>query len=383
MPGYQLTIHTGTDTAVRHITAEPHNLAQEIHRHARGLLGSNRINIHLDPDTLTGTVTNHGTPEGDFTLTPTPEPATHTTRETLHDYSLNDIHHLARHVVHADRWNRATDIEDRYDAAWHAITEHLLTTDKPPTRNDLLRAGTEGSDRAVRQTQQAHGYNHHQPGTGTRPNFQRYWFLESAATPSPENRIVDHHALWQVWPKLTTRQQEALTALAAAGDYQQAADHLGITPGTFHTLVSGARKRFFLWWHEHETPSRMWGTDRRIGSRTTTTPPSTKRRPATRAVARRSGRPVHELVHGRASTYTNHACRCAPCTQAATAQAREKRRRAGTTARRRVTVTQLAAIRDRRNTGETLTAIAIDLGFSDSYLSRLLSGALQAASDPS
>jgi hypothetical protein len=380
---YQLTIRTRIDTHTRRVTAEPDNLAQAVHRHARGILGAPQVNIHINPQNLTGTVTSSGATAGTFTLAATTVPETDTrTRTTLYGYGLDDLHHLARHVVHADRWHAGADIEDRYDAAWHAIIEHLLTADQPPTRADLFRAGIEGSDQSVRQTQQAHGYNHHQPGTGARPNFHRYWFLESAPTPSPENRVVERHALWQIWPKLTTRQQEALTALAATGDYQQAATHLGVTQGTFHVLIANARKRFLAWWHEHEEASRPWGTDRRVGSRNATIPATTKRRPATRAVARRAGRPVHELVHGKASTYTNHACRCAPCTKAATDEAANKRRRSGVTARRRITISQLADIRTRHTAGETLTAIAADLGFSDTYLSRLLSGARTPAPDP-
>jgi hypothetical protein len=379
----RVVIRTRGDTAIRKVTADSGDIARAVHKHARGILGSSRVTIHLTPGTPTGEITNHGAAAGSFTLTTTPEPPTQAPRrDVLHGYGLDDIHDLARQVVRADRWYGA-DAQDRYDAAWHAIVEHLLTADEAPSRRDLFYAGTAGCDRAVRQTMQAHGYNTHQTGTGNRPNFERYWFLESAPTPSPEGGIVDRHALWQIWPKLTVRQQEALTALAATGDYQQAAAHLGIAQGTFHALLKQARRRFLTWWHEGEEPSRTWGTDRRVGSRAGTAPAVSKRRPATRAVVRRAGRPVHELVHGKASTYTNHGCRCTPCTQDATNQARERGRRNGATPRRRITVSQLTHIRTRRDSGETLTAIAADLGFSDSYLSRLLSGALKPALDPS
>lgn len=371
----------------RQVTGDdPTTLARAIHHHARGILGSRQISVHIDLQTLSGTVLRTGTTLTTFTLLPESEPEPRregAARDVLHGYSLDDVHHLAQHVVRSDRWSRGTDIQDRYDAAWHAIVEHLLTTNEHPSRGDLFRAGTAGSDRAVRQTMQAHGYNTNQFGTGLRPRFERYWVLQSMPTHSPEGRIVDRHALWQIWPKLTRRQQEALTVLAATGDYQQAATHMGLKPGTFHCLISHARKRFLTWWHEGEQPSRPWGTDRRIGSRSATAPPTARRRPATRAVVRRTGRPVHELVHGKASTYTNHACRCGPCTQAATDRAREISRRAGATARRRATVSQLADIRLRRDSGETLTSIAADLQFSDTYLSRLLSGTRTPAPDPS
>lgn len=389
MPAYCLTFDrlAGEEALTRQVAGDgPAELAQETHRHARGILRSNRLQVTVDAEALVGTVLDRGRLVGTFTLTAEPETtATAPVGEVLHGYGLDDLHQLALHVVRSDRWTRGTDTEDRYDAAWHAMVEHLLTVEEAPSRRDLFLAGRAGCDRVARQDMQARGYNTSQYGTGSRPNFERYWLWESAPTHSPEGGIVDREALWQIWPKLTRRQQEALTALAATGDYRQAAAHLGVTQGTFHVLVSTARRRFLTWWHEGEAPSRIWGTDRRVGSRSAAAPPTSKRRPATRAVTRRAastGRPVHELVHGKASTYTNHDCRCPQCTQAATDQARERSRRGGAVARRRVTVSQLPGIRARHQAGETLTAIAADMGFSGTYLSRLLSGARKPAPDP-
>jgi DNA-directed RNA polymerase specialized sigma24 family protein len=391
-PGYWLSFdHLDGDRSIRPLPvsgAGPAELAQAVHRHARGRLGVRSVDVHLDSRTLTGTVLRANTSVGVFRLEAEDVfPAAGNPVEQgslfLHGYTLHDLHHLARHAVHTDRWHRAGDIEDRFDAAWHAIVEQLLTAKEPPTRNDLLWAGRQGCDDEVRQQQRAHGYNHHLPGTGTRPRFESYWFTASAHTHSPENGVVERHALRQIWPRLTPRQRQALTALAACGDYQLAAAHLGVTEGTFQVLISRARRRFLQLWHEGERPSRMWGTDRRVGSRTAGVPAATKRRAATRAVVRRTGRPVRELVHGRASTYTNHECRCGPCTQAATDAAREKGRRNGAKPRRRVTVSQLADIRARHENGETIKAIAADVGFSPNHLSGLLSGRRKPAPDPS
>lgn len=369
--------------------ATPSGLAQEVHRHARGILGSRTVDVRLDPDELTGTVIRARTSVAVFTLEPVSPTCDHLAGRdhvpaagVLRGYTIEHLHHLARKIVRADRWHAASDIQDRYDAAWHAIVEHLLTAEQPPTRHDLFYAGLRGSDHAVRQSQQAHGYNHHQPGTGIRSSFERYWVTTAASTPSPEDRVVERRALAQIWPQLTPRQQDALNALAATDDYQQAAAMLGVTPGTFNVLISKARRRFLALWHEGEQPSRMWGTDRRVGSRAATTPAATKRRPPTRAVTRRTGRPEHELVHGRASTYTNHACRCTPCTTAAADHARERNRANGAKPRRRITVSQLADIRRRQTAGEAIPAIAAELGFSDTYLYRLLTGALKPAPDP-
>lgn len=168
----------------------------------------------------------------------------------------------------------------------------------------------------------------------------------------------------------------------AIDDYQAAAAALDITPATFNVLVSRARKRFLTLWHDGERPSRVWGTDRRVGSHATKDRPQSKRRPVTAAVTRRTGRPVHELVHGKATTYSNHGCRCTPCTRASAEKETRRRRAKGIPARRRATVSQLADIRRRQAAGETLKAIAADLGFSDGYLSRLVRGLLQPAPDP-
>ncbi|MFE7077264.1 hypothetical protein ACFU96_44985 [Streptomyces sp. NPDC057620] len=369
----------------------PGELAQQVHRHARGALGSPTVDVHLDADHLSGTILRARTAVAAFTLAPrnTADVSDQADADrsghgepALHGYTLDDLHHLSRHVVHSDRWHTAGDIEDRSDAAWHAIVEQLLDADEPPSRHDLFHAGRRGCDTSVRQRLQAHGFNHHQPGTGTRPRFEAYWSTTAAHTPSPEDRIVDRQALAQIWPRLTPRQREALPALAATGDYHQAAAALGVTPGTFNVFVSTGRKRFFALWHEGEQPSRIWGTDRRVGSRTATTPAARKRRPPTCAVRRRTGRPQQQLVHGKASTYTNHACRCGPCTKAASAAAQRRNRANGAVPRRRITVSQLADIRRRRTAGESVQAIAAELKFADTYLYRLLNGTRQPAPDP-
>jgi hypothetical protein len=51
--------------------------------------------------------------------------------------------------------------------------------------------------------------------------------------------------------------------LATHSDYQKAADALGKPYHSFVSTVSTARKQFLRLWHEHETPSGVWGHDRR------------------------------------------------------------------------------------------------------------------------
>lgn len=297
--------------------------------------------------------------------TPAPDDV-HTLR---YGYNLADLEKATRLAL----WRVVgghLDYRTRYDLAWSAITEALYSAAEPPTPADLVAAGQAAIARHVRIDMRHRGV---QFGGRTGPRFATYWMGLSSRTPSPEDRVVDAVALWQIWPHLTNRQREALLALAAHEDYRAAAAALGVAPGTYKVLIGTARRRFLALWHEGEAPSRPWGAYRRA--------PRTARS-ATRTVGRHKERPAHELVHGSASTYRNHGCRCTPCTQASAREADRERRARGVPARRRVTVSQLADIRRRQAAGETLTAIAVDVGFSDGYLSRLVRGLSTPAPDP-
>lgn len=310
------------------------------------------------------------------------EPAPEDIHTLRHGYNLADLQQLTRFALRRV-YGGNVDYRARYDVAWSAIAEALYAApdDQPPTPSDLVDAAQAAMARHVRDDMRHHGHDRHNPGQ-MMTRFASYWESMQGRASSPEGRVVEKTALWQIWPRLTDREREVLLALAAHENYRAAAEALGANPATFNVNVSNARRRFLTLWHEGETPSRIWGTDRRTGSYAAPSAPTTKRRAATRAVARRTGRTRHALVHGRASTYTNHGCRCVPCTAAATDKARENRRAGGTKERRRITVSQLAAINRRRDAGESLKAIAKDLGFADSYLSRLTRGILQPAPDP-
>jgi WhiB family transcriptional regulator, redox-sensing transcriptional regulator len=73
---------------------------------------------------------------------------------------------------------------------------------------------------------------------------------------------------------------------------------------------------------------------------------------------------------------------CKECSRPEKARLRAHPSPAAVAGRRRVTVSQMAEIQARHEAGETFLKIGDDLGFSDSYLSRLLSGALMPAPDP-
>jgi hypothetical protein len=191
--------------------------------------------------------------------------------DPMRGYTITDIGNFARSVVSNNRnWWPAGDRSDQYDAAWHGIAEHLCESPVEPSRLDLLEAGRRALATDVRDTMRHHGAR--TDGTNNGAGFARYWSWAAFSFPSPENGAVEREAFRQIFATLTERQREAVTALAVHGDYLLAARALGIRPQTFRGLLGRARKDFLALWHEGETPSRPWGTDRRVLRRETTDP---------------------------------------------------------------------------------------------------------------
>jgi AraC-like DNA-binding protein len=286
-------------------------------------------------------------------------------------YTLDHLHHLTRRAVNGSL-RTAMDYHDRLEVAWHAIVEHLYAATEAPSSLELIKAGNLAIEAMVREEYRTHGYARRSSYAGphSSPQFQRFWWFATQHAPSPEPGVVDRVALWQIWPQLTSTHQQVLLALATHGDYQAAARSLGKTEATFKVQVSKARRAFLRLWHDGETPSRIWGTDRRVGRRDQP-PADRRRRPATAAVARRRPmkRPQRPVVHNR-HRYNNHGCHCQVCTADLREYARQRRRQAGIPERRRLTDAEVLGVLRRQAAGESLRAIATDLGVSDSCLSR-------------
>jgi DNA-directed RNA polymerase specialized sigma24 family protein len=296
--------------------------------------------------------------------------------EVRHGYTLDHLHALAKIAVRR-AWSRAADYTDRLDTAWYGITEHLCAAASPPQPWDLIEAGRSAVDQMIKDDLRQHGARRRDPYEGAQSarNYWRFWWDQATPVPSCENQVVDRHAFRQIWPLLSARHRQALAALAAYEDYPRAAAAMGITTGTFQVHISRARRAFLAHWHEGEKPSRVWGTDRR--ARATRTPgeqSSGRRRPPTRPVKRRRGRPEHQLVHGRASTYTNHGCRCASCTQAATVRAAAYRRARGARPRSLLTDAHRAEATRLRQAGRTWREIGIALDISQTSAIRAVNG---------
>lgn len=189
------------------------------------------------------------------------------TRTNLwHGYTLRDIDQLARTAVTKAHAGRLLDPTDRYNTAWSAIAEHLCTTTEPPTSRQLAITGMTAINQAGRDHRHTWGLGRAWDGHKT-PQFERYWNF-ARATPSPEDRIIEHIAVRQIWPRLCRTHQQTLWALAIHGDCRAAAASLGKTERGYACALHRARAAYRALWHEHETPSQMWGKTGRSGRRT-------------------------------------------------------------------------------------------------------------------
>ncbi|MFC4048374.1 hypothetical protein ACFOY4_01650 [Actinomadura syzygii] len=181
--------------------------------------------------------------------------------EIRYGYNLADLHEIAMAAVKRGSRSWVVPANDLYEAAWSAIAECLCTAEEPPTSYELIGTGMKAVSEAIRQGERCHGWD--RDAHRTRPLHVAYWTDYGGPTQSPEDRIVDRTALWQIWPTLSRGRRDALLALATCGDYQAAADFLGLNYKAFHQRIRDARLVFLEAWHEGETPSGMWSADRR------------------------------------------------------------------------------------------------------------------------
>lgn len=237
-------------------------------------------------------------------------------QELRYGYTLDDLDHLAHAAVLRARYAIAAgEWAYRFTIAWEAVAEHLYAVDERPRPYDLIGAGMAAVADEYRADRRHHGNSENERA------FEVFWADMASVTRSHEGGVVDRLALAQIWPTLSNRQRQVLSALATFGDHRPAADALGMDATLFSVHLSKARREFLRLWHEHEEPSRPWGTDRRHAA------DSVRRKNPASHVKYRSGRKKADPVHGKASTYRNHKCRCTPCREAAMADQREYKAR--------------------------------------------------------
>lgn len=180
-------------------------------------------------------------------------------------YTLADLERVGRSAAATTR-AMAGDYEDRYAEAFGAAAEALYSAGSWIPEHVLFRAAQDAlfdqgrKERSYRGCAYKHGEGWGENSSG--PRFVTYWSNVHRVTGSPEDGIVERLALGQILPTLTARQQEVIGALAAFDDHATARAALGDL-SCYATHVANARKRFLALWHEGETPSRPWGTDRR------------------------------------------------------------------------------------------------------------------------
>jgi hypothetical protein len=263
-----------SDTRIRPLTIQgesPADLAQAVHRHARGRLGAHRVDIHLDEATLTGTVIRNGSAVGKYALTPVENqvaaPGPDRGDGIRWGRTLADLDDVVRRAINRTHQYRACDAEERYAAGWHAAVELLYTTTEPPQTRDLYCAAWRAADHLTTRTAEERGVSRSRgdayTGRTDTPKWHAYWTTIARHTTSPEEPIVERTALEQIWPQLHPRHQTALQALAAHEDYHAAADALGLKHNTYYAQVRHARNAFLALWWEGETPRRGWRDVRR------------------------------------------------------------------------------------------------------------------------
>jgi DNA-directed RNA polymerase specialized sigma24 family protein len=186
--------------------------------------------------------------------------------ELRHGYTLSQVRTLSIVAVRRDSFHQGADFDERLEVAWHAIIEHIYTSPESPHVREVIRAGWRAIGDHVDRGHRFYGRDSHDRYVRTTAGFERYWWTVARATPGPEERVTDRVALAQIWPQLRPVHREVLAALAAHDDYGRAAEALGKSRKTFTTLVGQARQAFLDLWHQGESPSRPWGTDRRLNS---------------------------------------------------------------------------------------------------------------------
>lgn len=177
-----------------------------------------------------------------------------------HGYTLADLYRIAVYAVGTDYWKTSYFRSDRVEAAWSALASTVCAAEDRPASLELINVARGASTEIIRVHNQSYGIDEH---GARRPSFERYWFMNLGS--AVDEHVVDVQSLNQIWPMLTPVNQQALLALAVHGDYEQAADALGVKLTTFYSRVLNARLRFLALWHEGEKPSRPWGKDRRKG----------------------------------------------------------------------------------------------------------------------
>jgi hypothetical protein len=186
-----------------------------------------------------------------------------------HGYTMAGIDSLAWAAMWKRRkwWAGYSDWQNLHEAAWSGIAEYLCAAREPPPARDLMIAAWQALATEIHDDLRHHGTRKDERRRNNGLSFSRYWAWQSLPASSPESAITDRIAVTQILAVLKPKHREAIVALAETGDYELAADALGISAKAYCNLIGRARREFFALWHEHEQPSRSWRRDIRARHR--------------------------------------------------------------------------------------------------------------------
>jgi hypothetical protein len=175
-------------------------------------------------------------------------------------YTFRELHQIAARATVYCRWGDRFPFAERFEIAWAGVVDHLTGCEQPPESFDLYKAGMRAIGRASDRELREHGVTRGSDGLQAMPSFDVYWAHKTS--PAADAAVVDRLAVRQIWPMLRPLHQMAFLALAAHGDYYQAALATGYPYSTFSVLITQARAEFLRLWHEGEAPSRIWAADK-------------------------------------------------------------------------------------------------------------------------
>ncbi len=220
--------------------------------------------------------------------------------ELRHGFTLYQVNALSIWAVQRYTQYSYADFDQRLEAAWHAIIEHIYACQQPPTVAEVIRMAWRAIQREVRGERQLRGYGNRSNNADVNAGFERYWRSTCQPARGPEDQVSDAMALRQIWPRLRPAERELIAALAEHEDYGRAAEALGKSRHTYATQLGRARQAFRELWHEGETPSHPWGADRRPFTSNSQHPTATYRLVVRRraALARSNARQASGLGPG-------------------------------------------------------------------------------------
>ncbi|MBI0296317.1 hypothetical protein JBE04_18060 [Streptomyces sp. PRKS01-29] len=191
--------------------------------------------------------------------------STHPSQPVAAGYTLHDLDHLAKTAAGlAPAYG--LDGLTRYQTAWSAIAEHLVTAEQQPTRRDLVGVGWQAINEEIKACAHARGYldglAHN--GTASSPRYVTYW--HEVGEESAVDRLLDHLAAVQIGDRFSLLEGRVVEALARYEDHARAAAALGMSYGSFSSRLSEARRRFSQHWYAPDTPPPARGHDKRRGN---------------------------------------------------------------------------------------------------------------------